>query len=212
MPIRIVIADDHPVVLRGLSQFLTEDRDMKVVAECSDGLSALAAVEQHAPDVLIVDLDMPQLGGIDVLRRLQLAENATPAVLFAGAISDGDVLEAMRLGVRGVLLKAMSPSLLRQCVRKVAAGGTWLEKEAVGRAMMRLLQDRGPRDEARDTLTPREIDVARMVARGLNNRDVGAALFITEGTVKTHLHAIYEKLAMKGRVQLANYAKEKGLL
>lgn len=212
MPIRVVIADDHPVVLRGLSQFLTEDREMEIVAECSDGVGALAAVEKHAPDVLVVDLHMPQLGGIEVLRRLQLTGNATPVVLFAGDVSDGDVVEAMRLGVRGVLLKAMSPSLLRQCVRKVATGGTWLEKEAVGRAMMRILQNRQPRDAAREVLTPREIDVARMVARGLNNREVGAGLFITEGTVKTHLHAIYEKLAMKGRVQLANYAKEKGLL
>jgi DNA-binding NarL/FixJ family response regulator len=210
--IRIVIADDHPVVLRGLTQVFAEDREIQVVAECTDGRSALAAVEQHAPDVLVIDLDMPQLSGIDVLRRMQEAENATPAVLFAGAITDEQVVEAMRLGVRGVVLKSMAPSLLVQCVRKVAAGGTWLEKEAVGRAMTRILQNGGTSAKARNGLTPRETDIARMVAGGLNNREVGLRLFITEGTVKTHLHAVYEKLGLRGRVQLANYAKEKGLV
>lgn len=212
MPIRIVIADDHPVVLRGLSEFFAEVEELQVVAECADGESALAAVARHVPDVLMVDLHMPRLGGMDVLRRLREAGSTMPTVLLAGDISDEEVLEAMRLGARGVVLKAMSPSLLVQCVRKVAAGGTWLEKEAVGRAMTRLLQNRDPSDIGRNVLTPREIEIARMVARGLNNREVGAKLFISEGTVKTHLHATYEKLAIKGRVQLANYAKEKGLV
>jgi len=211
VPIRIVIADDHPVVLRGLAEFFADEADLEVVAECADGESALEAVARHQPDVLVIDLDMPSVGGIDVLRHLREAGNSMPTVLLAGEISDEDVVEAMRLGVRGVVLKTMSGALLVQCIRKVAAGSTWLEKEAVGRAMTRLLQNREPGEAGRSTLTPREIDIARMVALGLNNREVGAKLFITEGTVKTHLHTIYEKLALKGRVQLANYAKEKGL-
>ena len=212
MPIRIVIADDHPVVRRGLSQYFADEDELEVVAECADGESALAETARHSPDVLIVDLRMPLLGGMDVLRRLKESGAIVPVVLLAGNISDDEVMEAMRLGAKGVVLKEMAPALLVQCIRKVAAGGVWLEKEAVGRALEKMLQTESAREKVREVLTPREIDIVRMVARGLGNREVGEKLFISEGTVKTHLHTIYEKLQLKGRVQLANYAQEKGLV
>lgn len=212
MPIRIVIADDHPVVRRGLAQFIADEDELEIVAECADGGAALRAVELHAPDVLIVDLRMPQLTGLDVLRHLQNSGSQIPAVLLAGNISDDEVVEAMRYGVKGVVLKEMAPSLLVACIRKVAAGGTWLEKEAVGRAMEKLLRDASSRAKVRDVLTPREIEIARMVAAGLPNREIGEKLFISEGTVKTHLHSVYEKLGLKGRLQLAKYAQENGLV
>ena len=211
MTIRIVIADDHPVVRRGLSQFFADEDEMQIVAECADGESAFNETVRQAPDVLIVDLRMPGVSGLDVLRRLKEKSHTVPTVLLAGNISDEEVMEAMRLGVKGVVLKEMAPSLLVQCVRKVAAGGTWLEKEAVGRAMEKMLHSDRAREKVRDVLTPREIDIVRMVARGLANREVGEKLFISEGTVKTHLHTIYEKLSLRGRVQLANYAQENGL-
>ncbi len=211
MTIRIVIADDHPVVRRGLSQFFADEEEMEIVAECADGNSALEETLRLEPDVLIVDLRMPVVSGLDVLRRLKEKARPVPAVLLAGNISDEEVMEAMRLGVKGVVLKEMAPALLVQCVRKVAAGGMWLEKEAVGRAMKKMLQSEQAREKAREVLTPREIDIVRMVARGLANREVGEKLFISEGTVKTHLHTIYEKLGLRGRVQLANYAQENGL-
>jgi len=118
----------------------------------------------------------------------------------------------MRLGAKGIVLKEMAPSLLVQCVQKVAGGGVWLEKEAVGRVVGKMLQDEEVRAKVREVLTPREIEIVRMVARGLSNREVGERLFISEGTVKTHLHTIYEKLDLNGRVQLANYAQAKGLV
>jgi DNA-binding NarL/FixJ family response regulator len=211
MTIRIVIADDHPVVRRGLTQFFEDEAEMQIVAECADGESALAAALRHSPDVLIVDLRMPGLSGLEVLRALKEKGRPIPSVLLAGNIGDDEVVEAMRLGVKGVVLKEMAPALLVQCVRKVAAGGTWLEKEAVGRAMERLLQSEQAREKVREILTRREIDIVRMVARGLANREVGEQLSISEGTVKTHLHTIYEKLGLRGRVQLANYAQENGL-
>lgn len=211
MSIRIVIADDHPVVRRGLSQFFADEDEMEIVAECADGQSTLSAVMKHTPDVLIVDLRMPLMSGLDVLRELKDSSRTVPTVLLAGNISDDEVVQAMRLGVKGVVLKEMAPSLLVQCVRKVASGGVWLEKEAVGRAMEKMLLSEQAREKAREVLTPREIEIVQMVARGLANREVGEKLFISEGTVKTHLHTIYEKLGLRGRVQLANYAQENGL-
>lgn len=211
MPIRIVIADDHPVVRRGLTQFIADEEELEIVAECADGASALDAVARHAPDVLVVDLRMPQLDGIEVLRRLALVPSPPATVLLAGNISDEEVVEAMRLGVKGVVLKEMAPALLVARIRKVAAGGTWLEKEAVGRALEKMLRQEQAQQSVRQVLTPREIDIVRMIALGLGNREIGERLFISEGTVKTHLHSIYEKLGLKGRVQLANYAQEKGL-
>jgi len=211
VPIRIVLADDHPVVRRGLSQFIAEEEELEVVAECANGEAALQAVERYQPDVLIVDLQMPTVGGMEVLRRLREKQIALPTIVLAGNISDDEVMEAMRLGAKGVVLKEMAPSLLVQCIRKVASGGLWLEKEAVGRALEKMLQQEQSREEAREVLTPREIEITRMIARGLGNREIGEKLFISEGTVKTHLHTIYEKLGIKSRLQLANYAQEKGL-
>lgn len=210
MTIRIVLADDHPVVRRGLLQFFADVDDFDVVAECEDGERALDQVRKLAPDVLVVDLRMPAVTGMEVLRRLRNEPRSPAVILLAGNISDDEVVEAMRLGAKGVVLKEMAPTLLVQCIRKVAAGGIWLEKEAIGRALEKLFQ--GGETRARITLTPREVEIVRMVAQGMGNREVGERLFISGGTVKTHLHAIYEKLGVKGRVQLATYARENGLL
>ncbi|HEV2720363.1 MAG TPA: response regulator transcription factor, partial [Thermoanaerobaculia bacterium] len=119
--IRIILADDHPVVRRGLIQFFADVEDFDVVAECGDGESALDAVQQHAADVLVVDLRMPGAGGMEVLRRLRAQANPPAVILLAGNISDDEVVDAMRLGAKGVVLKEMAPTLLVQCIRKVAA-------------------------------------------------------------------------------------------
>jgi len=210
--IDIVLADDHPVVRRGLSQFFEEVDDLRVVAECADGESALNEVRKHNPHVLIVDLRMPGASGLEVLRRLRSEVQQPATIVLAGNISDDEVVEAMRLGAKGVVLKEMAPMLLVQCIRKVAAGGVWLEKEAIGRALGKLLQGGGEGVRARNILTPREIEIVKMVAEGFGNREVAERLFISEGTVKTHLHTIYEKLGLKGRVQLVAYVRENGLL
>jgi DNA-binding NarL/FixJ family response regulator len=211
MPITIAIADDHPVVRRGLVQFFAEEEDLSVVAECSDGGAALEAVREHRPDILILDLRMPRGDGISVLQRLQSMPNAPRVIVLAGDISDADVVEVMRLGAKGIVLKELAPTLLVQCIRKVAAGGLWFERESAGRVMEKLIQDKS-RDGSRDLLTPRERDIVRMVASGLSNRELSERLFITEGTVKSHLHAIYEKLGLKSRLQLAAHAREHGLV
>ena len=211
MSIRIVIADDHPVVRKGLAEFLGDEEEMDVVAQCSDGASALAATRRLRPDILILDLRMPDMNGLEVVRQLNQEAHTVPVLLLAGNISDGEVVEAMRMGVKGIVLKEMAPNLLVASVRKVAAGGVWLEKDAVARAFERMLDQQEKREKVATSLTRREIEIVTMVAKGLPNRDIGEALFISEATVKTHLHSIYEKTAVKGRMQLAAYAREHGL-
>ena len=211
MSIRIVIADDHPVVRKGLVEFLNDEDEMDVVAQCADGASALAAVRRFHPDVLILDLRMPDMTGLDVVRQLAKESLTVPVLLLVGNISDGEVVEAMRRGVMGIVLKEMAPNLLVASVRKVASGGVWLEKDAVARAFERMLDQQEKREQVATSLTKREIEIVTMVAKGLGNRDIGEALFISEATVKTHLHSIYEKTEVKGRMQLAAYAREHGL-
>jgi DNA-binding NarL/FixJ family response regulator len=209
--IRIVIADDHPVVRKGLVEFLSDEEEMDVVAQCSDGASALAATRRLKPDVLILDLRMPDMNGLDVVRQLTQESGNVPVLMLVGNISDAEVVEAMRIGVKGIVLKEMAPNLLVASVRKVAAGGVWLEKDAVARAFEKMLDQQEKREKVASALTRREIEIVTMVAKGLGNRDIGEALFISEATVKTHLHSIYEKTEVKGRMQLAAYAREHGL-
>ncbi len=212
MNVRIVLADDHPAVRKGLIQVFSEEGDLEVVAECCDGETALVAIREHAPDVAVVDLRMPRATGLDVLKRLQSEAVRPPVILLVGNISDDEVMEAMRLGVKGIVLKEFAPSLLVQSVRKVASGGVWLEKESVARVLDKLLGKEERAQSARSILTAREIELTVMTAGGLSNREIAEKLFISEGTVKSHLHTIFEKLSIKGRMQLAQFARENSLV
>lgn len=209
--IRIVVADDHPVVRKGLIQFFTEEENFDVIAECDDGESALAEIRRCRPDVVILDLNMPHKTGLDVLRALRNDNCDTRVILLVGNITDEEVLEAMRLGVKGIVLKELAPNLLVQSIRKVAAGGTWLEKDAVGRVMEHLLRREEGVQRATSTLTSRELEIVTLVSRGLNNRSIADKLFISEATVKSHLHTVFEKLGLKSRLELAAYARDNGI-
>ncbi len=212
MPISLVLADDHPIVLDGLERLFELERDFSVVARCLDGDEAVLAVRQHRPDVLVLDLRMKKIDGLTVLRQIQEEKLPTRVVLLTAALDERDLLEAIRLGVRGVLLKEMAPRLLVQCIRKVHAGGQWLEKESTSRALESMLKREAGARELGAVLTPREIEIMRMVATGLHNREISEKLHISEGTVKIHLHHIYEKLDITGRVELTVYARDKGLV
>lgn len=209
-PIRLVLADDHPIVLHGLAQLFGRHEDVAVVATCGDGQAAVDAVRAHRPDLLVIDLRMEPLGGLDVLRAL--AKDAVPcnAILLTAAASDDDVVEAMRLGAKALILKDESPDALVECVRRVSRGEHWLGRESVAGAFERVLQRE---NAARGTapLTPREAEIVKMVARGLRNKAIAVQLKISEGTVKVHLHHIFEKCGLDGRLELALYAQEKGL-
>ena len=210
--IDLVLADDHPIVLSGLENMFRRERDCRVVAACVDGVEALRAIDRHRPSVAVLDLRMPRMHGLAVLRQMQKDKVATRSVLLAAVLDDDDLLEAVRLGVRGVVLKEMAPALVVQCVREVHAGNQWLEKRSVTHALDRLVRrEEGTRDLGK-LLTPRELEIARAVASGLRNKDIAEKLGIAEGTVKIHLHVIYDKLNIDGRMALVLKMKDKGLI
>lgn len=209
MSIRILIADDHPIVLDGLAQLFNLERDFEVVARCTDGDEALAAIREHSPDVVVLDMRMPRRNGLSVIREVQLDKLPTRIVLLTAALDEEEVYEAIRLGVRGLVLKEAAPKVLIQAVREVAAGREWLEKEAVGRALSKILRRQS---SGASSLTPRETEIVAMVTNGLRNKEIAARLSISEGTVKIHLHSIYEKLQVGGRLELSVYARDHGLI
>lgn len=212
MTIRIVAADDHPIVLDGLERLFGLEPDLEIAARCVRGSEVLEAVERLKPDVLVLDLRMPGNEDLAVLRELRRLRCPSAIVLLAAEIGQEQLLEAMRLGVRGVVLKEMAPQMLVRCIRKVHAGERWIEKESFGRAMERLLnREQGTRD-IYEQLSPREVEIVRLVAQGLRNRELGQRLGIQEGTVKNHLHSIYEKLGVESRTALLALAHSKGLI
>jgi DNA-binding NarL/FixJ family response regulator len=214
MPIRLVLADDHPIVLDGLEALFRLERDFQVVARCTDGAAALATLRRHRPDILVLDIHMPRTDGLAVLRELHQERLPTKVVLLAAALNDFEVLEALRLGVRGMVLKDLAPQLLVQCVRKVHAGEQWLERHAIGRMLdtLRRSEAGGGGRDGDDLLTPREIELVRMVAGGLRNKEMAKRLAISEGTIKTHLHNIYRKLQVQSRVELVLRAQAQQLV
>ena len=212
MPVSLVLADDHPIVLDGLEQLFRAQKDFTVLARCQDGTETLRAVRQHRPDVLLLDIRMPGPDGLQVLRELQGDGLPTRVVLLTAALEEDDVLQAVRLGVKGVVLKEMAPQMLVECVRKVAAGEQWIERRSLTLALDKMLRREAGFREVSSVLTPREIEIVRLAAQGLRNQAIADRLHISEGTVKVHLHNVYEKLGVDGRVALTVYAREKGLL
>jgi DNA-binding NarL/FixJ family response regulator len=212
MPIRLVLADDHPLILHGLELFLRPEPDFEVLARCQDGFETLRVVRQLRPDILILDIHMPGKDGLAILRELNQAEIPTRVVLLTAVIDEDHLLEAMRLGVSGVVLKEMTVPLLIQCIRKVYAGDQWLERRSIARAMGKMLRREAGAREVAKVLTPREIEIVRLVASGLRNKEIADRLAISEGTVKIHLHRSYEKLEIDSPIALLRYTQAKGLV
>jgi two-component system, NarL family, nitrate/nitrite response regulator NarL len=212
VPIRVAVADDHPIVLQGLQHLFEQQSDFHVVFCCTNGNDALEGVRTHRPDVLVLDLRMPERSGLDVLRAIAAEQLECRTVVLTAAVADDEVLEAVRLGARGLILKESTPEALIDCVRAVHQGEQRFEPETVSRAHRKLTDRESASREAAGSLTPREIEIVGMVAQGLRNRAIAGRLSISEGTVKVHLHNIYEKLGVDGRLALLLSAREKGLI
>jgi two-component system, NarL family, nitrate/nitrite response regulator NarL len=212
MSIRVALADDHPIVLDGLERLIALEPDIELTARCASGEEALRAVRARHPDVIVMDLVMPDMDGLQVLQQIRTEGLPTRVVLLAAIINEEQVLESVRLGVAGIVLKEMASQFVAKCIRKVHAGGQWIETHSIARAMERLLErEAGTRELAR-RLSAREQEVIRLVVSGLRNKEIAERLFLSEGTVKIHLHKIYEKLKVGSRLELAAYARDRGLV
>jgi DNA-binding NarL/FixJ family response regulator len=211
MSIRLVLADDHPFILDALEGLFRLEEDIEVVARCIDGAQAIEAVTRHEPDLLILDMRMPGADGLAVMRALRDMGSRTRVVLLTGAVADWELVECLRLGVRGVVLKEMAPAKLVQCVRTVYGGDVWVEKQSITQAVDLMLRREAGGRELVAHLTRREIEIVQLAAAGLRTKEIALRLTLTEGTVKVHLHNIYKKLGVDGRMELLKYAQEHGL-
>jgi DNA-binding NarL/FixJ family response regulator len=212
MSIRLVLADDHPLILDGLENLFRTEKEFEVLACCIDGIETLQAVRKHQPDVLILDIRMPKKDGLDVAREIQKEKLPTQVVLLTAELDEREFLEAIRLGVKGIVLKEMASQMLLKCIRKVHAGEQWMEMRSAKQALEKMLRQEAGVREVAAVLTPQEMTIVRMIAGGLRNKEIADKLHISEGTVKTHLHNIYEKLNVDSRLALLRYAQEKGLV
>lgn len=204
--ISIVVADDHPVVLHGVADVLRSNSDMNVVTVCSDGATALEAIRKWSPDVAVLDISMPGLTGLDVLASIKADSLVTKVVLLAATASDDQIARAIAGGVQGFVLKEEALTDLVGCIRAVAEGRKWLPMALVNAALERETKRRSTSQRLTELLTIRERQVALLVADGLSNKEIGRRLELSEGTVKLHLHNIYQKLRVNNRTSLAALA------
>jgi DNA-binding NarL/FixJ family response regulator len=204
--VRILVVDDHPIVRSGITSVLATQPDFDVVGEAENGDEAVAAASRLAPDLVLMDLRMPVRGGVDASGAILATRPATRIVVLTTYASDGEVLRAIEAGAVGYLLKDVPHEELFRALRAVARGERYLAPVVTERLMARWQQP------ARLTLTDRELDVLRCVARGDGNKQIALALGIAEPTVKAHLVHIFEKLGVENRTAAARVARERGLI
>ncbi|MGA2949383.1 MAG: response regulator transcription factor [Candidatus Sulfotelmatobacter sp.] len=211
-PVCIAIADDHPIFRDGLRRLLEAEPNLKVVGEASDGAEAVKIVRQLKPDILLLDLAMPKHPGLEALRDLSVGVNSTPVrvILLTAAAEKSQIVEALQLGARGVVLKDSATQLLIKAIQTVMSGEYWVGRESVSN-MMQYLRTlvQSSRDEAQQKtfrLTPRELDIVSAVVAAYSNKEIAECLKITEDTVKHHLSNIFDKLGVSTRLELALFA------
>jgi len=198
---RILLADDHPIIISGLEAIL-RDTGYEIVAKVDNGAAVLDTLPTTDADILVLDVSMPERGGVDVLRTLREAGDLRPVVLLTASLESADLLEALRLQVNGIVLKDGAQALLTRCLDAVRQGERWIEKSLLERALDLSLNE-GARSEPFSDLTSRERSIVGLVAQGLRNREIASELGMTEGTVKVYLHRVYEKLGVGNRTELA---------
>lgn len=200
---RILLADDHPMI-RAAIEVLLRDTSYEVVGMAGTGEAALRDIHRLRPDILLLDLQMPGGSGLEVLRQLRAEKSSVGVILLTAAVDDTELLEAKALKVRGIVLKNSDPAYLLECLDSVTAGRMWIDPELARRS--RKLSSSANHTNLQ--LAPRERQLIAFVRKGLRNREIGEQLGVTEGTVKAYLHAIYEKLGVTNRTELAIRADE----
>jgi two-component system nitrate/nitrite response regulator NarP len=198
---RILIADDHPIILSGAEALLRGTR-FDIIATFPDGDALLEQLAELGPEMIVLDVQMPRCSGLDVLRALRRRNDDLPVILLTAAIDEREAREAIGLGVNGLVLKDTAPGSLVHCLEEVAQGRRWIEQSILLRALDASLES----DEIAPTplaaLSQREREIMNQVVQGLRNREIAALFGITEGTVKVHLHKVYEKLGVSSRTEL----------
>ncbi len=205
-PIRVLIADDHPVVRTGLEGMLASQPEFRVVGEATNGKQAVALVEQLHPDVVLMDLRMPELDGVAATSEIRRRRPAVQVLVLTTYDSDADILPAIEAGATGYLLKDAPREDLFRAIQAAANGESFLAPSVAARLMGRM---RAPAEEA---LSAREVQVLTMVSQGASNKEIGHQLHISEATVKTHLIHIFEKLGVSDRTQAVTVALQRGIV
>ena len=215
--IRIVVADDHPIFRDGLCKLLALEEDFEVVAQAQDGRQVLDVLQQYEPDILLLDLKMPGLDGLATLQRLQAVKNKTRVIVLTASDDKNEFVQAMKLGTSGIVLKQTATELLIKSIRKVHAGEIWLDSHTTAAVIRQFVAGaddsaaaprppRSSRERERSPLSQREREIVALVAQGFKNKEMAEKMFISEQTVKNHLHNIFDKLGVSDRLELALYA------
>src|SRR5438876_381909 len=206
--VRIVIADDHPVVRDALKTLLQLEDDFEVVGEAGDGREVLDKVRELEPDVLLLDLRMPNLGSQSTLQALRLSNRKTRVVVLTTSEDQSELVQAMKLGCSGIVLKGTAPDLIVKSIRKVHAGEIWLDANAMAAVMQQFQSVGDPTNPEQPwrgregfPLTAREQEIVALVAQGYKNKEIAGKLFIRDQTVKNHLQNIFHKLGVSGRLE-----------
>lgn len=207
--IRVLIADDHQVVRQGLRGFLKTYDDIEVVAEAENGVQAVALAEEHVPDVVLMDLMMPEMDGVEAIEKIAAISPASRIIVLTSYTEDEHLFPAMRAGAQGYLLKDVEPEDLVGAIRAAERGHATLHP-SVAERLLRGAGDLG--DDSLEDLSKRELDVLRLIARGMSNREIADELVIAEGTVKSHVSNILSKRHLTHRTQAALYALKRRLV
>jgi two-component system nitrate/nitrite response regulator NarL len=207
--IRILLADDHPIVRDGVRRLLETEPDFRVVGQAADGREAVRLVSRCAPDILLLDLAMPRLPGLEVLRELSASDSPVRTILLTAAIEKEQIIEALQIGARGVVLKEAATELLFKSIRAVMAGQYWVGRAEVAdlvQILRALLASSGKFQERSFGLTRRELEILSTVVAGYSNKEIARQLSLSEDTVKHHLSHIFDKLGVSNRLELAMFA------
>jgi DNA-binding NarL/FixJ family response regulator len=208
--IRILVADDHPMLREGLVAVLSSQPDFEVVGEAADGSETVRLAERQKPDVILLDLEMPNLDGVATLEKLRDIGSETRTIVFTAYDTDERILGALRAGARGYLLKGASRTEIFDAIRTVYSGGSLLGPAVTTRLLEHIEQ--GDEQERSSSLTPRELEVLALLARGRKNSEIADALFVSERTVKFHVSSILGKLGAENRTEAARIAVRRRLV
>ena len=213
--IKVLVVDDHALFRRGIIEVLTNQKNLEVVGEATDGLEAIEKAEEIAPDVILMDINMPHCSGLEATQALQTKMPQVNILVLTVSESESDLFAAMKFGAKGYILKNTEPEELIHAISHIAQGGVIVSPIMATKLLTEFREPKAEREatqKAETGLSPREGEVLQLVAQGATNKQIADSLFISENTVKTHLRSIMEKLHLANRSQAAAYAVKRGLV